>query len=363
MRQVYSTKILNPEPLIKLMEVHAQVFNFISEKHFGSKNSIVELHSKTYHPARKLFDCPAQVIVRAINSVLSAYKAAKYNKHKLETSVQAKQPFIQLDKRLYKYSKGKFRITTTSGRFDFDIVSYPKLEEMLSKYKFGDPKLYMRNGEVYISLPFEVPEFVPNQTKLAVGIDLGCKVYAATSEGNLYVDKKFNSQKRSLRHNKRKLQSKKKSHSARTKLNKLRRKERNKNRNFVHHLTNRIIRDTKANVLVLENLKSIKVKKHKYQNKNRISQVPMFMIRQFLTYKAHLHQKEVQIVSPAYTSQIDPRTGLKDGIRKGSRYTGKDGQTLHADANAACNLAIISKHPCSISNYLSWQATVNRPIV
>ena len=129
------------------------------------------------------------------------------------------------------------------------------------------------------------------------------------------------------------------------------------------NLANKIISDTNADVIVLENLKSLKVKKHKYQNKNRISQVSMYELRRILTYKALLHNKQVITVSPSYTSQIDHRTGKLDGQRIGGRYIGKDGQILHADINAACNIGLRSKHPCSIRNYYAWQATVNSPYV
>ena len=219
------------------------------------------------------------------------------------------------------------------------------------------------DGDVWIALTFETPESLP-QNKLAVGVDLGICNFAATSEGNLYQDKKFNARKRKLRFNKRKLQSKAKaSKSAKRKLKKLKRKEHHVNQNFTHHLANKIISGTKADTIVLENLKSIKVKKHKYQNKNRISQVPMFELRRILTYKALLHNKQVITVSPAWTSQIDHRTGKKDGTRIGGRYYGKDGQVLHSDVNAAANIALRSKLPCSISNYYAWQAKVNSPIV
>ena len=130
-----------------------------------------------------------------------------------------------------------------------------------------------------------------------------------------------------------------------------------------HNLANRIIQDTTADTIILENLKSLKVKKHKYQNKNRISQVPMFELRRIITYKALLNEKTVIVVNPSYTSQIDHRTGKLDGQRIGGRYIGKDGQILHADANAACNIGLRSKLPCSISNYYAWQVKVNSPIV
>ena len=56
-------------------------------------------------------------------------------------------------------------------------------------------------------------------------------------------------------------------------------------------------------------------------------------------------------------------SGKLDGKRIGGRYIGKDGQILHADCNAAANIALRSKLPCSISDYYAWQAKVNSPIV
>jgi IS605 OrfB family transposase len=185
---------------------------------------------------------------------------------------------------------------------------------------------------------------------------------AATSEGKLYKCASFNARKRQLRHLKSALKSKG-TKSSRNHLNKLRHKEHNVNKNMSHNLANRIIQDTTADVIVLENLKSLKVKKHKYQNKNRISQIPMFELRRIITYKALLNEKTVIVVNPSYTSQIDHRTGKLDGQRIGGRYIGKDGQILHADINAACNIGLRSKLPCSINNYYAWQVKVNSPIV
>ena len=224
--------------------------------------------------------------------------------------------------------------------------------------------MFEKNGEVWICLTFDVPEIL-SQKKLALGIDLGCRVNAATSEGNLYIDKKFNGEKRKLRFNKRKLQSKSKdSKSAKRHLKKLKRKEANKNKNFSHHLANKLIKDTKADTLVLENLKSLKVKKNKYENKNRISQVPIYQLKQILTYKALLNEKTVIEVSPAWTSQIDHVTGKKEGDRKGRRFCAKSGKIYDSDINGAINIGLRSKLPVSQTKKLTYgQANVNSPIV
>ena len=76
-----------------------------------------------------------------------------------------------------------------------------------------------------------------------------------------------------------------------------------------------------------------------------MSQVPFYKFKEILTYKAQLVGKQVETVSPAYTSQIDSRTGKKDGLRCGCRYICTDNVVLDADWNAAVNICKKSKHP------------------
>ncbi len=370
-RLTYNTRLVfssskDKENIIKILKKQRFAWNECSKVKFKSvpKNSIVDLHSAFYRNFRDRYPkIPSQIVISAEQNVLSAYRSIKSNKQKLDKPPEKRKLSVRLDKRTYSYKNGVFSIISLEKRVKCSPYIYPKLQELISKYRFCDPLIFEKNDEIWICLTFDVPD-VLSQNKLAVGVDLGIYNLAATSEGNLYQDKQFNGRKRKLRFNKRKLQSKSKtSKSAKRHFKKLRNKERNINKNFSHHLANRIISDTKADTIILENLKSIKVKKHKYQNKNKISQVPMYELRRILTYKAPLLGKTVMVVSPSYTSQIDHRSGFKDGIRSGSRYIGKDGQILHADVNAACNIALRSKLPCSISDYYAWQATINSPIV
>lgn len=367
----YTTKLIfqnniDNQKIIQLLEKQKFVWNECSKVRFSSviKNSIVELHSKFYRNFRDQYpEIPSQIVITSEQSVLSSYRSIKSNKHKIKCPPQKKMLSMRLDKRTYSYKKSIFSIISLDKRVKCKLHLYPKLQQLINNYSFCDPLLCVKNNEVWICLTFNIPETLVEGT-LAVGVDLGICNLAATSEGNLYKDKKFNSNKRKLRFNKRKLQSKEKtSKSARRKLKKLKRKEHNINKNLTHHLANKIIFDTKADTIVLENLKSVKVKKHKYQNKNKISQVPLFELRRILTYKALLHHKQVITVCPSYTSQIDHRTGKLDGKRIGGRYIGNDKQVLHADVNAACNIALRSELPCSIRNYYAWQAKVNSPIV
>ena len=371
----YNTKLVfsnqnDEKNLLDMLAAHRAAVNSCSEIKFNKNinNVLNNLHTAFYNQFRKSNpNIPAQVVIRAINECLSNYRTVKSNKHKIEKPIKKRSFSMRLDKRCYSHKDGVFSIISIDKRIKCKLQSFPKLEEFLGKYSFCDPLLFVRNNKVFMSLTFEVPMELPKQPTLALGVDLGCRCFAATSENNIYQDKKFNGEKRKLRFLKRNLRSKLdqlNSKSAQKHLRNLKRKERNKNKNFCYHLANKILNDTKADLIVLENLKSLKVKKHKFQNKNRISQVPMFLLKTILTYKAHLLRKQVITVCPSYTSQIDHRTGKKDGIRRGSRYYGKDGKIMHADVNAACNIAIRSNHPVSCGFAATYgQAAVNQPIV
>jgi IS605 OrfB family transposase len=366
----YNTELLtdNQEDLDSLksiLESHRVVFNIASKEQFNEKkNSIVILHSKVYHPTRKQFpEINSQVIIKAEQECLAMYRSAKSNKHKIKKPIEKKNLSIRLDKRLYSFPTNKsIKITTSSGKKHFKFKLYPKLVELLNKYKYkyADPLLYVNDNKIYISLPFD-NKIEKQKSKLALGVDLGMRRVAACSDGRIIIDRKFNGDKRKLRHLKDSLKSEG-TKSARRHLLKLRHKEANKNKNQTHCVANEILK-TNCDTIVLENLKGIKAKKHKFQNKRAISQVPLFELRRILTYKAENMGKSVILVSPAYTSQIDSFSGIKEGVRRGCRFYALSGIVYDADLNASRNIGNRSKLPVSYGNILDGQATVNSPIV
>ena len=109
-----------------------------------------------------------------------------------------------------------------------------------------------------------------------------------------------------------------------------------------------------ATYIVFEGLKKIKKNTSKTddgfkrkRHNNAFSQVALAKFKEILTYKAALADKRVVTVSPQWTSQIDSRTGKRDGNRHGCRYYCSDNIVLDADWNAARNIAIRSNHPTS----------------
>ena len=351
--------------IMSLLEEYRCVVNKASKLQYSDLkclSSIKTLHSKFYYPSREEHpDIPSQLIIKAEQESLASYKTIKSNKHKISGPFEKKKLSLRLDKRLYSHIKDeptKIRVTTTEGRKEFQFKLYPKLKELLDKYYYQDPLLFVRDGRLMISLTFDTRQ-EEVKSNLCLGVDLGIRRTAACSDGRLIIDKKFNGEKRKLRYLKRQLQSSG-TKSARKHLKKLRNRERNKNKNQVHLVSNEILK-TGANVIALENLKGIKAKKHKNQNKNAVSQVPLFELRRVLTYKAENMGKHVCLVSPAYTSQIDSSSGIREGTRKGCRFYAKSGLVYDADINAAINIARRSKHPISQGNLLDGQGTINCP--
>jgi putative transposase len=379
--RTYSTKlILNEEQKQSIMDVlvlEMKVWNYISSIVFEKKTilSLKTIHNECYYACKEKFPtAPSQMIIRSEKSVLSTFKSIKTNKHKISKAPFRKNLSIQLDKRLYSLKENcNIRITTLEKNYPVQVQfhSYDKLITTFDNYEVADPKLFVKNNVIWISFPFKTPVKTNITNQTSTGVDLGINRVAVTSDGIIFRDKHYNNLKRKVRHLKRELNSKNdlrkggkgKTKAIRRKLKKLSNKERNLSRLAAHRLSKQIVKTSSGNVIVFENLKGIKTntkKGNKFNNKQ--SQIPYYMIKEFTTYKAQLSGKKVVTVNPVYTSQIDFRTGNKDGTRKKGRYVGADGKVLNADINAALNIAKRSKLPVSCNIVVIYgQGAINHP--
>ena len=318
--------------------------------------SLVPIHNQCYDILRDTFPMlPSQFIIRIQKEVLRAYKSKKSNKHKGEMP-QKHNLSVTLDKRLYSNftTEGISMISDTPNkrkRFTFKL--YPKIQEMLNAYVATDPVIFARNNELYLSIPFRIQGRMP-QNDECIGIDMGMKRLFVTSEGLAFKDKDYLSRRRRVRYLKSRLKSKN-TKSAKRHLKKLSRKERNLSKDMCHRAVNTLLKSTRASVLVMEDLEKIKEKTKKTKeghnrkkHNNMFSQVPLYLFKEILTYKAQLVGKRVETVSPMYTSQTDCRTNKRDGKRLGCRFLCSDGKVMDADWNAAVNIAQKSSHPLTM---------------
>ena len=360
----YKTKLCFESPNAKTfweeqMCLVRDCYNFISKIAFDEKTvlNIKVYHNRFYKAAREQFpDLPAQMCIKVYKQVLANYRTARENKADLEKPLKMNRPSIGLDKRLYsRMTRESFYLSSgdRNKRTEVKFVRYPKFDEMAAKYRMCDPVLQYdeRTDTFYACVPFLALDTTPLPDTY-VGVDLGLKRIATLSDGTAITDKQYLASRRKIRHNKRIFQKHKKhSHSARTKLKRLRRREANISKEFCHNLANTILAH-KGSVIVMEDLSKIKrttsTTKEGYKRKrhnNRMSQVPFFQLKQILTYKSPLCGKRVETVRPEYTSQEDCRTKRKENCkRQGCRFYTTDGKVFDADWNAAINICN-RKHP------------------
>jgi len=369
--KTYNIKLLfqsdeDKNNLIKSLEMKKDAFNIISKIRFGMKtcNGLMPLHQRCYRMIRDQFpSIPSQFVIKAEQDVVAKYKSLRSNFHKITEPVRTDRLNIQLDTRIYTWNDDNhdaIKLTTCDGRITAKLSKYDKVNDLFSKHELKDPSLFARDNDVFLSVVFDdTTPFKDN--KKCIGVDLGLKRLASTSEGIIIKGNEFNRTKRKMRWNKRKLQSHK-SHSARVKRTKLRRREHYFSKNYIHNVVNHLLTTT-ANTIVIEDLTKIKSKSKGRRFNNRNSQMPYFLLRNILTYKAAALGKRVVSVKPHYTSQLDHR-GLDNGVRKGCRYYGLDKVVLDADLNAANNITFRYDKEHSIScSALDGQVVVKQPIV
>ena len=344
-----------------------EMYDFVSEMIFPHKlKAFMAVHRMCYHRLRKTFPTiPSQICIKIEQAVSANYVACvKNTKEYPKKPLRRKNPALQLDQCLYSH------LTTSSINLSTGVPQkraavrfeiYPKFDEMTKNCRMRDPLIRLKDGRLKLLVPFDSVE-IPVIGETYLGIDLGMRRIATTSDGIAYSDKEYLANRRRIRYKKSILTSKKKhSHSARRKLKALRHKERNVSKNFCHHLANELLKTDKT-VLVMEDLTKIKQKTAKTEqghvrkrHNNAISQVPFYQIKQILTYKAPLIGKRVETVSPHNTSKMDCRNGsTKECKRIGCRFYASDGVVFDADWNAAINIAL-RKHPISFKLPLDGQ--------
>lgn len=356
------------------------------------KLNAVAVHYACYDWLRSDFPMlSSQMAIRVCRDACGALRSIRSNKKQGKAKDSEKHNLsMRLDARLYARLNVEGLDVTggTKGKRDhFSFNAYPKLREMFDSYKPCDPLIFVRGGELWLSIPFEVP-VTEQGGDHAVGIDLGMRRLFVTSDGTAFVDKDYLRKRRQVRYLKRQLQSKG-TKSAKRRLKKKARKETRMCKDMCYRAVKHLLNTTDAPVLVMEDLQNIKqnTSRHKRKTKkqeqpvgtaeqkgrkrtrrnNAFSQVPIRMFRDLLAYKAQLVGRRVETVDPANTSKTDSRTGRMDGTRKGCRYLCADGMVLDADWNAAANIALRSNRPVSNPTpvdgglwFLSGRSPVNR---
>ena len=354
----YNVKIQFPNPQeekfwLELLKEERDAFNLASKLVYTNKPKIdlKEVFDLVYHKIRNTSKLlPAQGANKVIKEVIGCFRSIRSNGFIITEAPEKKNLSMRLDKRMYSHlEKNSIKITSSEKgkRILINFQTYPKFNEMAEKYVMRDPLIFNRDGTFYLSVSFDVPE-KPVQNETVLGVDLGIRRLYTTSDGTSLLGKEFSRNKRRIRYLKRMLKHTNTS-SSKKHLLKVRHYEHNFSKKYIELAVNELLKTDKS-VIVIEDLTGLKTNKKGKRSKahnNRISQVPFYLFKQILSYKAPLVGKTVETVNPAYTSQIDSMTGKKEGERKFVRFYSTSGTVYDADWNAANNIARKSEHPFS----------------
>lgn len=268
----------------------------------------------------------------------------------------------------FKKRKSRKRYTTKCVNNNIRFVSthkitVPKIGTMRLKNSFGSvletaniQRITIRQeptGHYYVSILVKDVSVQPLQkTNATVGLDMGITHFVADSNGiffnapnalRIYEEKLKKAQRVLSRRIERALQEKrpigkgKNIQKARQRVARIHAKIANIRKNFLHQLTTTLVRT--YDVIVLESL-SIKEMMQDHHLAKQIANASWSMFKIFLQYKADWYGKTVQLVHPAYTSQMcHVCKQIDKKNRNGTHFTCTNcGHTTHADTNAAKNI-------------------------
>lgn len=278
-----------------------QACNYIANESFETKVfRQYDIHKLVYKLVRNKFDLSSQVTVRCIGKVATTFKLNKKVRPKFKLTGA-----IAYDNRILRLVPehnfvtiwtilGRIKIPYTTGEYQSNFLVYQK----------GECDLVFRNNDFYLFCACDVPEKPFIKVNGVLGIDLGIKNIATTSDNDNYSGAHLNFLRRRNRKLRSKLQSKG-TKSAKRLLKKRSKKEQRFATNINHIISKEIVsvakRTTRA--IALEKLKYIsKRARVRKSRRDALSSWSFYQLQQFIEYKSKFQGIPVVYVNAKNTS-------------------------------------------------------------
>lgn len=124
-------------------------------------------------------------------------------------------------------------------------------------------------------------------------------------------------------------------------------------RTIIFTATHKLV--SKARVIIAEDLTAPMSGRSFGKNMNRkLSAWTKGVIAEALNTVSQRRSSSLQLINPAYTSQIDHRTGCFTGVRRGDRFYCENGDVYQADENAAKNV-FARLYDSEISRWMNYK--------
>lgn len=351
------------ETVQPILDAWHQACNLASELAFanGCVRNAVKLHRLCYAELKAL-GLSAQVAQSAIRHVASKYVTLYKLKRKPERPAYFRfgnAVVLQGGERERDFgfkAKG-VSLWTTGGRLKgVSFHGGPMLSDYLENWRLGDGRLFVRDGNVYLSVSFSKsiePAFKPNDA--VIGVDRGINYIAAATDGDdtlffgggnvKHVRRKYQNTRASLQRKKAQRTGNRSvnSRSIRRVLKRQSGKQARFMRNENHVISRRIIEfaTTTGNpTIAIERLDGIREQRQRKEQRRELNQWAFYQLEQFLRYKAEARGFDVIEVDPHNTSRGCSRCGyMSKSNRHRNNFKCKAcGYTTHADRNAALNV-------------------------
>ncbi len=388
MKTVITAKLkLNTTPeqfkaLRQTQLAYRDALNYVSQYAFehGKMSNAVRLHEGTYPELRARFHLPSQMACSISRQVGSTYKGlwtkVKQNAQHRKSG-QTKKRYKGLDKApkfvsptlTYQYGKDysfkkeqRVSILTLAGRVAVPYSGYEKHVIHIQKEgEIGAAKLYYEKPKkqfyLLVSLEIETPDPTPETHTGIVGVDVGVRYLAVTSdtkgEQAFYSGKSIVASANHYARLRKRLQ-KKGTRSATRKLVEISGRERRLKADANHVVSKRITEQHPNTLIGLEDLSHIrertkrkrgkKASKKQRKANNTYAKWSFAELQSMIAYKATLHESMAIKVDANSTSQACPRCGHtspKNRPDKGLLFVCQNCHyTLHADLVGARNITM-----------------------
>ena len=353
MKKILKIKIITDEfqhkALLGTMNLFNEIQNEISSLAFENKEyRKYHVHQIVYKSLKQKYkQFSSQLIIRATDNVTNSYKTKR---QKIANGFK-KNGAVIYDDRIISFNNDTISIWTVNGRLkNIPIIIYNK---ELFNYRKGQVDLIYQNNKWFLLCTIDVPEPERYTPKECIGVDLGIKSIATTSDNESYSGSIIE-EKRKQFHNHRSRLQKRGSRSAKRRIKTIGMKESRFRRDINHVISKKLVEKAKGNLcaLALEELKGINKRAAvRKSSRNERMSWSFYQLRSFIEYKALEAGVTVVMVPAPYTSQTCSECGhCEKGNRKSqSSFNCKNcGFAANADYNASLNIKHLGDQSISL---------------
>jgi IS605 OrfB family transposase len=339
------------------MQVFNQVCNEISERAFKEQEfQKIQLHHIVYKGMREAHpEFSSQLVIRAIDVVSCSYKTKR---GKRSNGFKRTSAVVYDDRVITFKGTESVNIWTSEGRLNIPMKVWDKERFAFRK---GQVDLVLQNDHFFLLVTLEIPNPKEYDAEGVIGVDLGVKNIAVTSQGDVFSGEHIEKKRKQYHSHRQRLQ-KRGTRSAKRRIKTSGSKESRFRKDVNHVISKLIVSKAKGTrqALALEELKHIN-KRATVRKKNRNERMSwsFAQLRSYITYKAERQGVPLVIVPPAYTSQTCNKCGHCEKKNRKSQaefFCVSCGHTENADFNASKNIASLGLS--SISLLLAPKALV-----